>query len=222
MTSSQPRRVIVFVDFDGTAAEEIASNRLLERFAEGDWQQFDRQFDAGKISFRDCVVKQFSLLAGTRTQMIEFARSELRLRAGFKEFVEYCRSRHHEIHILSEALDFMIHAILEREGLDDLPVYCDRAIFNDDQLVRIELPHFREDCACRVGNCKGAHVEALRDRFDFMIYIGDGSNDLCPARRTDLIFGRRRLEEICKAQGIEYHPFEDFYEVTRGLRALGL
>lgn len=121
--------MIVFVDFDGTAAQEIASNRLLERFAEGDWRELDRQLDEGSISFRECVLGQFSLLAGTREEMIAFARSELRLRAGFKEFVQYCR-RNYEIHILSEALDFMIHAILEREGLDDLPVYCDRAVFN--------------------------------------------------------------------------------------------
>lgn len=223
MTTSTPRCVVVFVDFDGTAAEEIASNRLLERFAEGDWRELDRQFDAGKISFKECVLGQFSMLTGRdREEMIEFCQRALRLRPGFKEFVQYCRTRDYQIHILSEALDFMIQAILEREGLSDLPVYCDRAVFNDDRLVKIELPHSREDCRCKVGNCKGAHVDALQDRFDFMIYIGDGSNDLCPARKAGLIFARRRLAECCKAQGIEYHPFEDFYEVSRALRALGL
>lgn len=221
MTSSPAHRVIVFVDFDGTAAQEIASNRLLERFAEGDWRELDRQLDEGSISFRECVLGQFSMLAGTREEMIAFARSELRLRAGFKEFVQYCRDRNYEIHILSEALDFMVHTILERDSLGDLPVYCDRAVFNDDRLVKIELPHFREDCLCKVGNCKGGHVAELRERYDFMIYIGDGSNDLCPAKKVDLVFARRSLAECCQAQGIEHQPFEDFREVIRALKAFG-
>ncbi|OGF54098.1 MAG: hypothetical protein A2Z21_08380 [Candidatus Fraserbacteria bacterium RBG_16_55_9] len=183
MTPAQPQHLVIFVDFDGTAAEEIASNRLLERFAEGDWREWDQQFDEGKISFKDCVLEQFSMLAGTREEMSEFSRRELRLRAGFHEFVQYCRARDYEIHILSEALDFMIHAILEREGLGNLPVYCDRAVFNSNRLVRVELPHFCEDCHCKAGNCKGGHVEKLRDRYDFIVYIGDGSNDLCPAKK---------------------------------------
>ncbi len=206
------RGTIVFVDFDGTAASEIASNRLLDRFAVADWQALDRQLDAGEISFKECVLRQFSMLAGTREEMVEFCQRELRLRPGFKEFVQHCRTRNYQIMIVSEALDFMIHAILERENLSDLPVYCDRAVFNGRSL-RVKLPHFREDCRCRLGNCKRAHVLAHRDDFDRVIYIGDGSNDLCAAQEADVVFARRRLAEHCHAQGIAYIPFEDFYDV---------
>jgi 2,3-diketo-5-methylthio-1-phosphopentane phosphatase len=214
-------RVIFFVDFDGTAAQEIASNRLLDRFAQGDWREFDRQFDAGLITFRECVVRQFPMLVGSREEMSDFCRRELALRPGFKEFVQYCRAQQYEILIVSEALDFMIQAILEREGLNDLPVYCDQAIFHSRRLT-VELPHFRKDCHCQVGNCKRAHVLAQRDRFDLAIYIGDGSNDLCPAKEVDLVFARRRLAELCTTQRISYLPFEDFYDVTRALTAYGL
>lgn len=219
--SINPQRAIIFVDFDGTVAQEIASNRLLERFAQGDWRALDRQLDARQISFKDCVLQQFSMLTGTREEMVEFSRHELQLRSGFKEFVEYCRDGGHEVVIVSEALDFMIAAVLEREGLDDLPIYCDRAIFHSRRLT-VELPHFREDCPCRVGNCKRAHLRALRDGFDIVVYIGDGSNDLCPAHEADLVFARRRLAEHCIAQKIEYFPFEDFYDVSRVLAGLSL
>lgn len=211
----------IFVDFDGTAAEEIASSRLLERFAQGDWRKLDQQFAAGEISLKECVLRQFSMLVGAREEMVEFSRRELNLRPGFKEFVGYCQARGYEIRIVSEALDFMIEAMLGREGLSELPVYCDRAVFHSRRLT-VELPYFREDCRCGVGNCKRAHVLAHRDQFDLIVYIGDGFNDLCPAREADLVFARRHLAEHCAAEGIEYRPFEDFYQVKRALVQLGL
>lgn len=189
------RRAVFFIDFDGTAAQEIASSRLLDRFAQGDWRKLDRQLEAGEISLKDCVLQQFSMLVGIREEMVEFCRRELRLRPGFKEFVQYSRTRDYAIKILSESLDFMIEAILAREGLSDLPVYCDRAVFHGRRLT-VELPHFREDCRCRVGNCKRAHVLAARDHFDFVVYIGNGSNDLCPAKEAGFIFARRRCSAI--------------------------
>ncbi len=214
-----PQRLIVFVDFDGTAAQEIASNRLLDRFAQGDWRELNCQLKEREISFKDRVLKQFSMLAGTREEMVEFCRRELQLRSGFKAFVRWCRAHNHQIVIVSEALDFMIEAILEREGLSDLPVYCDRAVFHSRGLT-VELPHLREDCRCQVGNCKRAHLLAQRDQFDLVVYIGDGSNDLCPAKEADLVFARRRLAEDCEAQRIEYLPFEDFHRVRRILAEL--
>lgn len=221
MKTIHPGRAVIFVDFDGTAAEEIASNRLLDRFAQGSWRELDEKLLAGEISLKECVLRQFPMLVGTREEMAEFCRRELRLRPGFKEFVEYCRDRGSEIKVVSEGLDFMIEAMLEREGLSDLPVYADRAIFHSRRLT-VELPHFREDCGCEVGNCKRAHVLAHRGHFDSIVYIGDGSNDLCPAREADLVFARRHLAELCSAQDIDYKPFEDFYEVKERMIRLGL
>jgi 2,3-diketo-5-methylthio-1-phosphopentane phosphatase len=213
------QRVLFFVDFDGTAAQEIASARLLERFAHGDWEEYDRLLEAGKISFRECVVKQYSMLVGTREAMKEYCCRELQLRAGFMEFVQYIQTRGWEIRIVSEALDFLIEAILEREGLQDLTVYCDRAVFHDNK-VTVELPYLREDCPCQVGNCKMAHLRAARACYDTIVYIGDGSNDFCPAREADLVFARRRLAQLCEESRTPFFAFEDFHEIWRILKRL--
>ena len=208
-------KTIIFVDFDGTAAQEIASNCLLDRFAIADWRWLDRQFDDGQCSFRDRVVKGFSLLSGSRKAMIEFSQT-LKLRTGFPEFVRFCRRQGWEMAIVSEALDFMIYAMLARTGLDGaIPVYCNRAVFHpeDKRFQGIELPYARKDCACKMGICKGALVRDAKQHFERVIYIGDGSNDLCPARHSDWVFARRKLAKRCQAEGIPYFPFEDFYDI---------
>ncbi|MBI1729428.1 MtnX-like HAD-IB family phosphatase [Candidatus Acetothermia bacterium] len=216
------KRVIVFIDFDGTTAAESASNRLLDRFAIGDWRELDRKLDAKEISFRECVIGQFSMLSGRREEMIQFVQNEIHLRAGFKEFVNFCQDRKYDIHIVAEALDFMIEALFERESIKGVPIFSDRALFKTGQFSGLELRHFRSDCVCALGNCKGGHVRAHHDRYDFKIYIGDGTNDLCGARHSDFVFARRRLAELCKTQEIDYVPFEDFFIIQEELTQLGL
>jgi 2,3-diketo-5-methylthio-1-phosphopentane phosphatase len=210
------RPTIVFVDFDGTVAAEIASNRLLDRFAVADWRALDRRFDSGELSFRDRVVKGFSLLSGSREMMQTFART-LSLRPGFPEFVRTCRGRGYPIIVVSEALDVMIHAMLDEESFN-LPVYCNRAVFHPDgRYSGIELPYIRRDCPCEMGVCKRAIVLEHAQPFERVVYIGDGSNDFCPAREAHMIFARRRLAEHCRTQDIAYIPFEDFFDVQAAL-----
>jgi 2,3-diketo-5-methylthio-1-phosphopentane phosphatase len=219
MTQRKPKtsstKTIVFVDFDGTAAQEIASNCLLDRFAVADWRWLDRRFDTGQLSFKDRVVKGFSLLSGSRKAMIEFSQT-LRLRMGFPEFVRFCLKRGWALAIVSEALDFMIEAMLKRAELDGaITPFCNRAVFHpeDGRFQGIELPYARKDCVCKMGICKGALVKDAKQRFERVVYIGDGSNDLCPARYADWVFARRKLAKRCQAEGIPYFPFEDFYDI---------
>lgn len=212
------RTKIFFVDFDGTAVEQIASNRLLDRFAAGDWQTLDDQLLRGEISFYDCVRTQFNMLAGQSRQAMEaFARETIELRPGFADFVAHGEREGHAIHIVSEALDFLIDAILAREELNHLPVYADRSVFDGDRFRRIEFPYRQPDCVCELGNCKDGHVRAHRDGYAEAVYIGDGSNDLLAAREADRVFARRKLAELCDAHGLPYEPFDSFDDIMNAL-----
>jgi len=211
--SIEPSGVIIFVDFDGTAAAEIASQKLLSRFADGNWLEIDEQLDRGEISFYECVKQQFGMIRGHSAELENFCKTELQLRSGFVEFVQYAESMGYEVHIVAETLDFMIRAILEREGLGHIDIICDLGIFENEHLVQIEFPNLRQDCQCGLGNCKGGHVRDHHESHGVRIFIGDGSNDLCGARHSDVIFARRRLAQLCDEQGLAYHRFEDFYDI---------
>ena len=212
-------KTIFFVDFDGTAVEQIASNRLLNEFVEDDWQRLDEQLMRDEISFYDCVRTQFNMLAGqSRQSMSAFARATIDLRPGFAAFVAHCEREGHEIHIVSEALDFLIRAVLERDGLGHLPVYGDRGVFDeDDRFLRIEFPYRQPDCVCELGNCKDGHVRTHRDGYETTVFIGDGKNDFLAAQEADRVFARRTLAELYGAAGLTYDPFDTFHDVLRAL-----
>ena len=50
--------------------------------------------------------------------------------------------------------------------------------------------------------------------------FGDGLSDLCMARRADVVFARGGLARLCAAEGIAYHPLDDFRHAWRTLRDL--
>ena len=190
---------------------------MLDRFAKGPWLEVDEQLDRGEISFYECVNQQYHMLEGSRDELRAFSKEHIELREGFVEFAKHCDGNGYQIHIVAEALDFMIHAVLEREGLSHIPLYCDVGVFENDQLIKIDFPERRPECKCALGVCKGGHVKSHRDEYDLSIYIGDGSNDFCGAKNSDLVFARRRLAELCSRDGIEFTPFEDFHQVLEGM-----
>ena len=184
LSSTKPKRVIVFIDFDGTTAAEIASQLLLKRFADGPWLEIDEQLDRGEISFYECVHQQYHMLRGHRDELRGFAKENVQLRDGFVEFARRCEANNYQIRIVAEALDFLIEPVLEREGFGHLQLFCDLGVFEADRLVKIDFPHKHKDCTCGLGVCKGGHVKAHRDSYDLSIYIGDGSNDFCGAKKA--------------------------------------
>lgn len=200
---------------------EIASAKLVGEFGAENWLEIDRQLDSGEISFYECVKQQYSALSGSQDEMRKFCRDELQLRNGFKEFVSFCNNKNYQIHIVAEALDFMIEEMLERDGISGLKIFSDRAVFTQSEPIQIEFPNFADDCVCGLGNCKGGHVRVNREFYSTSVFIGDGSNDYCGAKESNLIFARRELARICTNEEIEYIPFEDFYQVLNSLQNLG-
>ena len=55
-----------------------------------------------------------------------------------------------------------------------------------------------------------------------MVYVGDGRNDLCPARRSDAVFARDELLRLCREEGVPVRQFNDFTDVMAGLEELPL
>jgi 2-hydroxy-3-keto-5-methylthiopentenyl-1-phosphate phosphatase len=207
----------ILCDFDGTIAVEDVIDSLLERYARPGWEALERDWRAGRIGSRECMAGQVALLDVSREEM-DAHLSGLWIDHGFPAFVREAERLQVPIRVVSDGLDYAIHSILGRYGLDTLPLAANHLNTVGPREWRLTSPHMRVGCGS--GTCKCACVEDARIGGHKTLLIGDGASDFCAADRVDFVFAKNRLIEHCRAAGIPYVPIASFDEAVELLPAL--
>ena len=217
----------VLCDFDDTTAVENVAELILDHFIkDGAWRELQRQSRERIISLKEYQERAFRATNAGREAMKSVVKKRATLRGHFKDLWHYCREREMPLAIVTVGLDFYVEALLEREGMEDLPRYTAKANFTPEG-ISFEYPHSwdgsgaspMEECA-RWGTCKCSVVNTYRRRGHSIVYVGDGRSDYCPASIADQVFARSHLARICQENGTPFHEFEDFSDVIRGLDGL--
>jgi len=212
------RRLAVLSDFDGTITTTDVAEDLLARFAPPTWEDIERLHRARMIGTRETMARQFALVHAGRGELVDYAARTAKMDPAVPAFLRFCRGRGIPFEIVSEGLDFYLHALIKSWDLD-VPVRTNRAVFEDGR-VRIEYPFADPSCTL-CGACKLDRVFELRVAGYRVVYVGDGDSDLCPAIEADDVFAKRRLAELCDSEGIAYRPFDSFSEIEREMREWG-
>lgn len=209
----------VVCDFDGTIAEQDVCLSLLETFAGDGWRQLEADYEQGRIDLPTCLVGQVATFAAPLDTLVAWARQNARLRAGFPEFVAFCRQQSLPLLVVSAGLDFYIQAILEREGLQDLDVTC-IATEAPAGRVQVRLPLAGYADLGSLSDFKEVVVHQQQQQGRRVVFVGDGSTDFNAARSADLVFARDKLLAHCRREGIPCTPFDTFADVQAPLAAL--
>ncbi len=188
---------------------EEVSLSLLDGFSTRDWRTADRDLLAGRITLRETMEREFSMLWASRAEMEHFVR-RIHLRQGFRELLAAARRHGAPLVIVSEGLDFYIRAFLKDKGLE-ADSRSNRAIFKG-RGIGVEHPYSDPECDF-CGTCKKAQLLDFRAQGYTTVYIGDGISDRCPAREADVLFARDGLLVHCRREGIRCIPYEDFKKV---------
>jgi 2-hydroxy-3-keto-5-methylthiopentenyl-1-phosphate phosphatase len=67
---------------------------------------------------------------------------------------------------------------------------------------------------------KEAYTEMLVKKGYRVIYMGNGDSDIYPSRQANYVFATEQLLKRCRAEELACIPFNDFFEVIRGLESL--
>lgn len=204
--------VAVVVDFDGTVTERAVSYMLLERFGRPGWRDLDKAYAAGELNAREVVARQFSMVDATDQEVADFARQHVQLREGFTEFVSHLRGLGYPVAIASEGLDIYIDPVLEENGVEYVNVFYNEATRGADGRLVPRYPHPDMECE-ECGNCKSGLVKALQADGNYVVFIGNGRTDLCPARYANIVFARDGLARKLQEEGRPYILFEDFHDI---------
>jgi len=208
--------LIVFSDFDGTISRRDVGNRLFHHFSDGKSEEVVARWKAGEIDSRECLRLEAELARDTTSEEFYEFINGFDLDPGFAELAKLCRTHNLPLYIVSDGLDLYIRHLLNRQGLDGLPVFSNRAIIEAGRL-NITWPYADDSCG-QCGNCKGYHVRRLKTPGWTAVYIGDGLSDVCAVPEADIIFAKGDLAEYCRKENVDFYAFDDFSTVTEAIQ----
>ena len=214
---TQPK-LVVLVDFDGTAAAQNVAETLLERYGGELWREHRQTFRDGGMTLREYQERAFNGVDATLAEMNEGLKGLCWPREGFAEFINFCNTNDIQLIIVTNGLSFYVDSVLKNAGIEGVAV-CAVGCEGEPHRLRYSYPYDTEMC-WEWGNCKCRVLEESRsDGNARTVMIGDGWSDYCAARLADAAFARATMRDHCDANGVAYIPFEDFHDVLAAFRA---
>lgn len=213
------KQLIIFSDFDGTITEHDVIVMIMKKFAPPEWVEIkDKILYERTITLKDGVEKLFGLIdSNKKNEILDFVKKKVKLRSGFIEFLDFCKSKNIEFNVVSGGLDFFVETILY-EFKDKLKIFCNKGNFNSEK-IKIDYKYLPRNCTL-CGNCGCCKIEIMeqypKDKFTWVV-IGDSLTDLPASKVADLVFARGDLIKYLEQENISYIRFENFNEVEKQL-----
>ncbi|GGD64871.1 2-hydroxy-3-keto-5-methylthiopentenyl-1-phosphate phosphatase [Paenibacillus nasutitermitis] len=224
MSTSLPKtdhnkKRVIFCDFDGTITENDNIIAIVRQFNPPGWEAIVNDIVGQRKSISEGVGQLFHLLpAAGRKEVVDFAISNARIRAGFSELLAYSRSHDIEFFVTSGGIDFFVYPLLAPFGIAEDHIYCNGSDFSGER-IEITWPHpCDEHCSNSCGMCKPTIIRRFPAEAYTRILIGDSVTDFEGAKLADVVFARSHLITKCTELGLPYYEFETFHDVIAQLK----
>ena len=202
---------VIYCDFDGTITKRDSVNEFLEKYIGDKWLESEKLWIENKITSRENAIIQVGLLEGISQKQLNDYINSIEIDDYFLDFVEFIKSNNIKLTILSDGFDLFIQKVLERYNLD-IPYYANKLIYKDGKFS-IEFPYYNKNCDKKAGMCKCEKVKE-----DSFCYIGDGTSDLCIAKKANLLFASKKLHIYCEKNKIKHKHFTSFSSIIEILK----
>jgi 2-hydroxy-3-keto-5-methylthiopentenyl-1-phosphate phosphatase len=216
--------VKIFVDFDGTISTHDVGNALFRQFGGSACEGFIAEYHQEKISAQECFRREAAAAGSFLPADLDALLDRQTIDPGFTTFVDFCRQRGIEFHIVSDGLDYYIERILLAHGITNVPYVANSlalAPAGVDGRVSLSpsFPYGDSECD-RCACCKRNYMLTHCDDEDIIVFIGEGYSDRCPVQYADIVFAKMDLQAFCQRENISYYVYGSFYDVTDRLTEL--
>jgi 2,3-diketo-5-methylthio-1-phosphopentane phosphatase len=212
----------IFIDFDGTITKQDIGNAFFEEFGGEICTEYIAEYKAEKISAKELFRKEVAAIGVLNEEKAKAFLHQQQIDESFKAFIEFCRERNIEFHIVSDGLDYYIEEILSHNGISGVSFFAnrlERVGENGFSKLEINFPHDDAECT-RCACCKRNLILSNCDDDDVIVYIGEGYSDRCPAQYADIVFAKDELQKFCQEKNISYFLYSSFTDVVKRLEEL--
>lgn len=185
-------KILLAFDFDHTLVDGNSDVWVKKLSPGGELpQEIEDTYSGDGWTEYMATIFQYLHSTGIRQDKIRQCINEIPVTVGFKDLLDHSYKQGHECIIISDSNSTFIRYTLEENNIDHVisKVYTNPAEYDSEGCLRIDLYHHQDWCDLSTVNlCKG-HIltEHIRERkasgqgYSHVVYVGDGSNDLCPA-----------------------------------------
>lgn len=212
-------KLCIVSDFDGTITDRDGLYSFVQTYAKGDWEKIERDWAEGKISSKECLIKEFLLIPNLSEELVSEFIKTINIDINFKKFYNYIQNLDIDFYIVSDGVDYFIEKILANYNLKRLNVVSNHGEFNG-KLFKWSFPNDSKNCKNNAGTCKCEVLKELRQIYNKIIYIGDGVSDYCVADKADILFAKQRLLQYCKDKNINCIEYNDFRDIQNYLQSI--
>lgn len=202
----------ILCDFDGTITTFDTNTVLFDTFGDKNYiNKLRRQYYSGQIDLKTLAIHEFNHLKITEETYLNYIKNDVVLQRGFKTFYENLKKANIPIAVVSGGFINGIEAFFNENGIEGIPIYANRLIFNGDE---IKVKFYGEENIKENTDSKVQLYRKFKKEYDKVIFIGDGHTDVHVAKEADCLFAKDYLEEYCIENDIEYLKWEDFYDIN--------
>jgi len=195
------KKILVAFDFDHTIIDGNSDIEITHLCPDGKVPQDikDKYSDRSWTNYMAAIFKHIHEHGKTAEDMMETI-NEIPLTEGMTELLQFLSQDPFEVIIISDSNSVFIDYSLKHYKLDCVSsVYTNPATYDENGLLKIEYYHTQDWCDLSTVNlCKGhileEHIKQSGHSYQYVLYVGDGSNDLCPGLRlsnSDYLFPRK-------------------------------
>lgn len=206
-------RIIVVSDFDGTITKKDSLYYFFDEYADKKWLEVEKLWKDGKISSKECLIKEFELVKNLDEKLIDKFISTIEIDDYFSEFIKFCKNKNIDFTVASDGVDYFINKILQKNNIAKIDLVTNHGEFINGKFT-LTFPNDFKDCKNDSGTCKCRVVWDLKKKYDKVIYIGDGTSDFCVSKNADFLIAKSGLVEYCKINKINHTPFNSFKDVV--------
>ena len=211
-----PRKCIIFFDFDNTIATCDVFDNMLLLFSKDDrWIELEKRWKSGRIGSKTCLEGQLRGMDLTKKALDAYL-PKIKLDPYFKEIYKLLQAKKIKTFVLSDNYDYILNKVLKINRINNLKVYANKLSFSKDKVIT-DYPFKDKDCQI-CAHCKTKNLLAKTPKDYTIIYVGDGESDACPAKHAHVVFAKDHLLKHLKESKLDYMAFINLKDVFNYLK----
>ena len=211
-------QVHIITDFDGIITDQDTLETLLRRFGSPEWLRIEHRLEQGLLTVDDAFQQQMGLLEVSLEEALNTLDDVIQIDTTVGECAKELLAGGGRFTIASAGFGEIISHLLKGILPEGVVIHANQVEIINNHWAVIPSPTPKLKGLCT--HCKRYWVEKAKEAGDFVIYVGDGFTDRCPAEAADRVYARGSLLTYRKEQGLPTYPFQDFGTMWNDIKHL--